>query len=157
MCNDIERARMALRERKCEDAKESAGFDSLVPRKAVLLGQYFLLTEELKGCLERKKAEQIGILLSRRQRCIEEVDKIDILLRKAAQKHTERRPMDHDPRQLSVILKSVESLDRQLIGQMRKETETLKEDLLKMGTVRGVTEKYRGQARQEPRFLNVRR
>lgn len=144
-------------ERISRDMKESAGAPFLLERKRLLLGQYLSLTEELQTCLEAEREERIGPILSLRQKCAEDVDKTDRLLRKAFQEAGEVGFLEHDQGPIEEILRNIALLDRELLQRLRSLTESAKEDLFRMRTVRGATEKYRGPLQQEPRFLNVSR
>jgi len=141
---------------KNEETEQGAGFDALVQRKVYLLERYLSLTEEMRACLQKNEAEALGALLARRRKCMEDVDKTDILLQEAAKEQAEKGSMEKDHARIRAILLRIEALEQELMSRMRKEAETLKEELLKMRTARGAVDKYRGYAGEAPRFLDVR-
>ena len=147
---------MALEAREREGQGDGAGFDALVQRKVFLLERYLALTEEMRECLDKNDAEGLGTLLSMRRHCVEDVNKADILLHKAGRERAKAGSMEQDQLRMRDVLSRIEALERQLLERMRTESETLKQELLKMQTVRGAAGKYRGHAGQEPRFLDVR-
>lgn len=147
-----------VREKESSKKDKTEDIDSLVQRKILLLRRYLALTEELGNGLQREQSQSFIPLLVRRQKCAEEVDRTDALLRRAAHQRTGRASMGPYLSQLQTVLSRIEDLDRQLMGQMRQETETLREDLLKRRFHRKAAEKYRGPGGQErARFLDVNR
>jgi hypothetical protein len=148
---------MTTEEREKENQEGAAKVESLVQRKIFLLGKYLALTEEMMACLEKKGVESLGALLARRQQCIEEVDRNDILLHKATPETAGEMSMKHDHARIRAILANVEYLEKELLRRMREASKTLKGEVLKMRTVRGATEKYRGHIGQAPRFLDLNR
>jgi hypothetical protein len=138
------------------EMKEDGRLDALVQKKALLLGRYLSVTEQMRDCLLSNQTEKLGDFLARRQTCMEEVNKNDTLLSKAVKEQPGRGLIELDHAHIRSILLRIESLELELTDQVRKETETLKEDLLKMRTFRAVTGKYLEKAEQTPRFLDVR-
>ena len=138
------------------EMREGGRLDALVQKKAFLLGRYLSVTEQMKDCLLSNETEKLGDFLARRQTCMEEVNKNDILLSKAAKEQPGRGHIERDHAHIRSILSRIESLDQELMDRLKKETDTLKEELLKMKTVRGAADKYREQTEQAPRFMDVR-
>jgi hypothetical protein len=147
---------MALEAREREGQSDGTGFDALVQRKIVLLERYLALTEEMRECLERNEVEGLGALLSRRRHCMEDVNKADFLLHKAGRDRMNGGAVEQNQLRIRDVLSRIEALERELLERMRTETETMKQELLKMQTARGAADKYRGHAEKEPRFLDVR-
>jgi len=147
---------MALKARENEVQGKGPVFDALAQRKVFLLERYFALTEEMKDCLDKKEAEGLGTLLSRREHCMEDVNKADILLHRAGRDRPNGDSMEQDQLRIRGMLLRIEALERELLDRMRSEAETLKQELLKMQTFRGATSKYREPGEQAPRFLDVR-
>ena len=147
---------MALEAREREGQGDGAGFEALVQRKIILLERYLALTEEMRECLDKNEAEGLGTLLSRRRHCMEDVNKADIQLDKAGRDRMNGGSVEQDQLRIRDVLSRIQALERELLERMRTETETLKHELLKMQTVRGAADKYRGHAGKEPRFLDVR-
>jgi hypothetical protein len=150
---------------KC-DRDEAGGVEPLVQRKVHLLRKYLSITEELKACLNENRTEPLHSLLVRRQKCADDVERTDSLLRRAVRQRCGGGPnpsaevhglLDSHFSQLRGILASIEVLDRELIGRLKEESEEIKGELLKTRTARSATEKYRGRSAQTPRFLDVSR
>ncbi len=147
-----------VREKESSKEDKTVDIDSLAQRKILLLRRYLALTEELGNCLQREHSRSLSPLLIRRQKCAEEVDRTDALLTRAAHQRTGRALMGPYLSQWQTVLSRIEDLDQELMGQMRQETETLRDDLLKMRFHRKAAEKYRGPGGQErARFLDVNR
>ena len=138
------------------EMREDGRLDALVQKKALLLGRYLSITQEMMDCLGKNQAEALGALLARRRKCMEDVDKTDILLQEAAKEQADKGSMEKDHARIRAILLRIEALEQELMSRMRKEAETLKEELLKMRTARGAVDKYRGYAGEAPRFLDVK-
>jgi hypothetical protein len=149
------RVEMRSERPKKQDEEKTLELDSLVQRKLLLLSRYLLLTEQLKESFGKKEMDSVLTLLARRQRCAEEVERNDTLLRNAAQAHPGKASLAPYAVKLKGVLSRIEALDKDLIAGMKEETATLKEGLLKMRSARVVTNTYRGHGAQIPRFVDV--
>jgi hypothetical protein len=138
-----------------QDEDKTLGLDSLVQRKLLLLSRYLSLTEQLKESFGKKEMDSVLSLLARRQRCAEEVERNDMLLRNAAQGHPDKASAAPYTAQIKGVLSRIEALDQDLIAGMKEESATLKEGLLKMRSARVVANTYRGYGAQLPRFVDV--
>lgn len=147
-----------------EDLQKAPGLEPLAQKKWALLQKYLRLTEELKACLEAGNFGPVTGLLTRRRKCAEEIERTDAVLRKAVREtwgESRNLPpaikglLNHHVLRITDILSRIDSLDRELHGQLGAKRDEAQSELLKLRKTHSAAGTYRGRRAEAPRFMEI--
>ncbi|MBL6971392.1 MAG: hypothetical protein ISR63_04635 [Desulfobacterales bacterium] len=126
---------------------------SFLEKKVTLFSRYLSLTERMNAVLGEEDKD-LKDLISKRQGCMEKIDKIDLSIQQAVgagpDKHNLIPPkfkglIDGYLKKLKSIMETVELLDREVTAVVKQEVENIKTDLLNMRNVRQAARGYGGR------------
>lgn len=134
--------------------------------KLTLFREFLAITDRIKKTIKNKGLSKLGHLLSDRQDCIYQIDKIDRKLEKIIEtsapapnpisKRFEGR-INSILKDLKDIMETIESTNRAIMVNIKEESESLKTRLLKIHNVRQAAKSYRKNKHHLPRFLDTTR
>ena len=138
---------------------------SFLEKKVTFFSRYLSLTERINTALGEEEKD-LQDLISKRQACMERIDKIDLSIQQTAgagpDKHNLIPPkfkglIDGYLKKLRSIMETVEVLDREVTAVAKKEVENIKTNLLNMRNVRQAARGYGGRVGHPARFLDTHR
>jgi len=139
--------------------------DSFWERKRILFNRYLTLTQRLKAGLEGENSIHPDGLLSQRQDCIHNIQKIDRSIAKNIKAGVTKfgsiskqvkRLIESYQQDLKMIMQAVVLEDQELMVCVQTERERIKTEILRMKHGRRATTGYRQNVRHAPRFLDTR-
>lgn len=150
-----------------KDINEGKQVYTFLEKKLAHFKQYLSLTEKMeKASKNEERNKDLGRLISRRQSCINKIDKIDMSIRKAIKRNSAGRfriPNHYKEKisgclsQLRDIMTTIDFKDRALMVRVKDEDEAIKAELLRMRNVRRASRGYRGSSGYPSRFLDTRK
>lgn len=135
-------------------------------QKVSLFTQYLFITKTIKEVLTRKKEVALNELLDRRQNCIHKIQQIDNAFQQTikANTTTHNRLSGTIKGLFNGYLSSAQSLmeqivpiDKEVMEILSAEHCSIRNELLKMNTVRQAAKGYNDQGSLIPRYLDTKR
>ena len=137
---------------------------SFFEKKLSLFRRYLLISKRLQQALRNKEKGDFGIFLSRRQECINKIERIDVSIEGLLQGSYDS--LSHIPERLKGLIEgylkgiksaieTVDLIDRELLVMVREEGESVKRELLQIHNVRQAAQGYKRGKRASPRFLDA--
>ncbi len=139
--------------------------DSFREKKRILFNRYLSLTGRLKAGLEDKNSILPDGLLSQRQDCIHNIQKIDRSVVKNIKAGITKfgsiskqfkRLIEGYQQDLKIIMQAVTLEDQELMVRVQTERERIKAEILRMQHGRQAATGYRPNVRRAPRFWDTR-
>jgi len=151
------------------EGSASSGLQNLclfMEQKISLMTRYLSITKTMKETFMLKKEINMGDLLSKRQDCIDRIQKIDLSVQKIMNTGAEEltRISDELKSSLDGYLHSIKSLleriapiDSEVMVMVKEESRGIKAELLKISNVRQAAKGYGTKGKYSPRYLDARR
>ncbi len=135
---------------------EEKKFGLLLEKKIFFAAQYLSATKEMKEALMLGKEKNIMTLLSKRQDCINKIKKIDRSIQNIISSASDRfgeifnNYLDH----IKILFEQIVPIDENMMLVIKAESKSIKEDLLKMNSVKHAAKGYGAKRVIAPRYLN---
>jgi hypothetical protein len=128
-------------------------------KKILLTTQYLSATKEMKEALIQKEENNIINFISKRQDCMNKINKIDISLQKVIRPGSDRFSaiFNNYLARIKNLLEQIAPIDAGIIHMVKVESRSIKEELLKMNNIRYAAKGYGVKEKQTPRYLDARR
>ncbi|MFH2043928.1 MAG: hypothetical protein ABIK92_02150 [Pseudomonadota bacterium] len=131
----------------------------LLEDKISLTAQYLSATKEMEESLKHKAEKNINIFIMKRLDCINKIKKIDISVQKAIHKGSDRfkEIIDNYLKRIKILLEQIAPIDANIMLMVKAESRSIKDELLKMNSVRYASRGYGHKGNQIPRYLDDKR
>lgn len=128
-------------------------------KKILLTTQYLSATKEMKEALIQKEENNIINFISKRQDCMNKIDKIDISLQKVIRPGSDRfrEIFNNYLARIKNLLEQIAPIDAGIMQMVKVESRNIKEELLRMNNTRYAAKGYGVKEKQTPRYLDARR
>lgn len=137
----------------------------VLEKKAVLITEYLNLTRAMRDSFASEKEIHLNGGVTKRQACIEKVEKIDLLLKKI--KTVGVAPLSHLSREvkarvdgvlhrLKVLMEQTAMLDAEVMTLVGEESRGIKEELERMKQTRQAARGYGSKGKLIPRYIDAR-
>ena len=140
---------------------------TFLDRKLAHFNQYLSITEKMKQAFSNKEEiNNLGNLISRRQGCIHNIERIDLsigrILKKGSQNLSRisnkyKGMIDGYLSKIRDIVKTIDLMDKEITVMVKQEVEVTKTGVLKTRDFRQAARGYRGSSGYTARFLDTRR
>jgi len=149
------------------DINEGKEICTFLERKLAHFKQYLSITERMKQAFGNKEEiDNIGGMISQRQGCIKNIDRIDLSIKKIIKEGSGRLSRVSNKYKGMVegylskirdIMTTVDLMDRELVVMVKHEGESVKTEVLKMRKFGQAARGYRGSTGYPAKFLDTRR
>ena len=128
-------------------------------KKVFLISQYLSATNEMNEVLMQKKEIDIVKLISKRQHCINKINKIDIYLQEHIRQVSGRsiEIFNNYLKLIKSLLEQIAPIEANMMQIVKAESSSIKENLLKMNNIRYATKGYGIKDIKTPRYLDARK
>jgi len=135
-------------------------------QKVSLMTQYLSITKTMKEIFMLKKEINMGDLLSKRQDCIDRIQKIDLSVQKIMNTGAEeltrisndlKAKLDGYLHSIKSILERISPIDAEVMVMVKEESRGIKAELLKISNVRQAAKGYGTKGMYSPRYLDAKR
>jgi hypothetical protein len=149
------------------DINEGKEICTFLERKLAHFKQYLSITEKMKQAFGNKEEiNNLGKLISRRQGCVNNIERIDLSVGKILKKGSRelsrisneyKGMIDGYFSKLRDIMTTVDLMDKEIMVMVKQEGEGIKTEVLKTLNFRQAARGYRGSTGYTARFLDTRR
>jgi hypothetical protein len=150
-----------------KDLNEEKEICTFLERKLAHFKQYLSITEKMKQAFGNKEEiNNLGKLISRRQGCVNNIERIDLsvgkILKKGSRKLSRisnkyKGMIDGYLLKIRDIMTTVDLMDKEIMVMVKQEGEGIKTEVLKTRNFRQAARGYRGSTGYTARFLDTRR
>ncbi len=150
-----------------KDINEGKEICTFLERKLAHFKQYLSITEKMKQAFGNKEEiNNLGSLISRRQGCINNIERIDLSIGKILKKGSSKlssisnkykRMIDGYLSKIKDIMTTVDLMDKEIMVMVKQEREGVKTEVLKMRNFKQAARGYGGSTGYTARFLDTRR
>ena len=135
-------------------------------QKVSLMTQYLSITKTMKETFMLKKEINLGNLLSKRQDCINKIQKIDLSVKKIMNTGAEELSRISDELKSSLdgyllsiksLLERIAPLDSEVMVMVKEESRGIKAELLKISNARQAAKGYGSNEKRIPMYMDARR
>ncbi|MBU2623358.1 MAG: hypothetical protein KKD92_13660 [Proteobacteria bacterium] len=160
-----------MRDQKLRGIEESAssGLQNLrlfMEQKVLLLTQYLSITRTMKETFMQKKEINLIELLSKRQDCINRIQKTDLSVKKIMNTGAEelsrisyevKSSLDAYQRSIKSLLEQIAPIDAEVMVMVKEESRGVKAELLKIRNVRHAAKGYSSNEKRIPMYMDAKR
>ena len=138
----------------------------LMEQKVLLMTQYLSITMTMKETFMQKKEINLMELLSKRQDCINRIQKTDLSVKKIMNTGAEelsrisdelKSSFDGYLHSIKSLLEQIAPVDAEVMVMVKEESRGVKAELLKIRNVRHAAKGYGTKGMYSPRYLDARR
>ena len=150
-----------------KDVNEGEEICTFLERKLAHFKQYLSITEKMKQAFGNKEEiNNISSLISRRQGCVNSIERIDLSIGKILKKGSSKLSLiskkykgiiDGYLLKIRDIMKTVDLMDKEIMVMVKQDVEVTKTEVIKTQNFRQAARGYRGGAGYTARFLDTRR
>ena len=148
-------------------ANKDAGNEicSFLEKKSILLEQYLFLSKKMKDFCGDDGNSSLGSLVSKRQECINKIEKIDLSISRIVKEGSDKifhiskkfkGMIDHYLSNIRSVVVKVEQLDGELMVMIKEEGDSIKAEILKMQNARQAVRGYGRGIKYPSKLLNTR-
>ncbi|MBU1052802.1 MAG: hypothetical protein KKC46_03100 [Proteobacteria bacterium] len=138
---------------------EDVNIGLLLEKKIFLTTQYLSATKEMEESLKHKAEKNINIFISKRLDCINKIKRIDMSVQSAIHNGSDRFKEIFDKyfNRIKILLEQIVPIDASIMIMVKAESRSIKDELLKMNSVRHASRGYGQKGNQFPRYLDDKR